>query len=65
MHIHVHVHARNFELISIKTEFLKLLKNRAKDYNSTGTLAKFCQKLVKENSIFITFSDAYTCTYVV
>ena len=61
MHIHVFMLRRMFELIPIKIgfnyEFLKLLEDRAND-PVLGTLAKFCQKWVGENS------DRHTCPYV-
>ena len=62
---------RKFELIPMKIEFfykfLKLLKNRVKvPVHSTGFLAKISSKMKRrEISTFITFSDTYTCSYVV
>ena len=62
---------RKFELIPMKIEFfyefLKLLKNRVKvPVHSTGSLAKISSKMKRrEISTFITFSNTYTCSYVV
>ena len=64
---------REYELISIKSrffyEFLKLLKNQAKSFSTVvqGIWPNFIKKWLGENSsfLFITFSDTYTCTYVV
>ena len=58
MHIHVLMLHRKFELIPIKNEFLKKFwscsKIRSKTlYYSTGSLAKFHQKWLGENSSFL------------
>ena len=62
---------RKFELIPIKIgffyEFLKLLKNRVKvpvlEYRDLGRISP--KMKIRKFSIFIIFSDTYTCTYVV
>ena len=41
-------------------EFLKLLKNQAKDPVLQGISSKMARR---EFSIFIIFSDSYTCSY--
>ena len=56
---------RKFELIPIKIGFLWIFNVAQKSMGCTGSLAKFHQKWLGKNSPFFTFSDAYTCTYVV
>ena len=67
MHIHVLMLCRKFELIPIKIEFLQFLKVAQKSGQRPCTIVQgFWPKMARrELSIFIIFSDAYICTYVV
>ena len=71
MRIHVLMLCRNFELIPIKFEFFyefyKLLQNLIKDpVLQYSVFSQISSKISRrEFTIFIIFSDAYTCTYVV
>ena len=61
MHIHVLMLSILFELIPIKIEFLKLFKKI-----STIVFSQILSNITRrEFSIFITFCDAYTYSYVV
>ena len=58
MHIHVLMLCRNFELIPIKIGFFMNFQSCSKIgpntlYYSTWSWAKFCQKLLEENSQFL------------
>ena len=71
MHIHVLVLHRNFELILIKIGFfLQIFKVASKLGQRPCTIVQghwpnFAKMKRREFSIFIRFSDTYTCTYVV
>ena len=70
IHIHVLMLFMKLELILIKfgffTNFLSCSKIRSKSlYYSTGTGQISSKIESREFSIFIIFSDTYTCTYVV
>ena len=71
MHIHVFMLHRKFELIPTKVGFVTIFLNCSKIgpktmYYSTGCFGQISSKMTRrEFSIFIIFSDAYTCTYVV
>ena len=60
---------RQFELIPIKIGFLRMFKVAKKSGQKPCTIRDFGQISPKiesrEFSIFIIFSDTYTCTYVV
>ena len=58
---------RNFELILIKTGFKKIFKVTQKSGQSPCTIVQgILPKIARrEFSIFIIFSDTYTCSYVV
>ena len=58
IHIHVLMLCRKFELILIKIRFLMNFKSCSKIrpktiYYSTGSLTKFCEKWLGENSSFL------------
>ena len=70
MHIHVLMLCRNFELIPIKFGFLKIFKVAPKSGQRPCTIVQghqpnFSKMARREFLIFIIFSDAYTCIYVV
>ena len=67
MHIHVLMLCREFERILIKIGFLQIFKVTQKLGQKPCTIVQgILSKMArKEFSIFIIFSDTYTCTYVV
>ena len=69
MHIHVLMLCFKFELIPIKIgfyrNFFKLLQNLVKDPVQYRDVGQISSKMTRrEFSIFIIFSDTYTCSYV-
>ena len=71
MHIHVLILCRKFELIPIKIVFFTNFESCSKIWLKTlyykyRDFGQISSKMTRrEFSIFITFSDAYTCTYIV